>query len=148
MDLNRGNHSVYLLNYHLIIVVKYRRKCITPEIREFLVKESARLLEEKWEGSLIEGNTDLDHIHLLVSLNPKYAISPPVGSLKNTLARSARKKYGNHIKKYLWKEAFWAPSYYITTVGDLSVERVQEYIESQGRPRRKYTRKGNSSPAQ
>ena len=149
MELHKGNHSVYSLQYHLVLVVKYRKRCITKEIGEFLVSESARLLES-WNGGLIEGNFESDHLHLLISMDPKYELARYVGVLKKTLSRNVRQKYGDYLAQYLWGGSFWSDSYYIATTGGANLETIQQYIQSQGKPKRKYVRKqkaaGDSSP--
>jgi putative transposase len=140
MEMKKGNHSIYCLNYHVVFVVKYRKKCITPEIGEFLLDNARRLLE-KWDGELLEGNTDLDHIHLLISMNPKYELARYIGSLKNSLARNVRKQYGDELKEYLWGDSFWSDSYYIASTGGADLDTVKKYIEDQGKPKRRYTKK-------
>lgn len=147
MNMKYGNHSVYRLEYHIVLVVKYRRPCIIPEIGDFLVSESRRLLE-MWESELIEGNYDKDHIHLLVSMSPKYAPMNFIASLKNTLARNVRKKYGEYLKQYLWGGAFWSASYYIASTGGASLDTIQKYIQQQGKPKKERKKRNNSSPAQ
>jgi putative transposase len=140
MEMKKGNHSVYCLTYHVVFVVKYRKKCITPEIGNYLLDNAKRLLQ-LWDGELIEGNTDQDHIHLLISMNPKYELARYIGVLKNSLARNVRKQYGEYLKQFLWGESFWSDSYYIATTGGVNLDTIQKYIENQGKPKRKYTKK-------
>jgi putative transposase len=138
--MKKGNHSVYCLTYHVVFVVKYRKKCITPEIGNYLLDNAKRLLQ-LWDGELIEGNTDQDHIHLLISMNPKYELARYIGVLKNSLARNVRKQYSEYLKQFLWGDSFWSDSYYIATTGSVNLDAVQKYIENQGKPKRKYTKK-------
>lgn len=145
MEMKHGNHSVYCLQYHVVFVTKYRRKCITPEIGKFLCNTAARILKN-WDGELIEGNSDIDHIHLLISMNPKYELANYIGVLKNTLSRAVRKEYGEYIDSFIYKDVFWSPSYYISSTGGANLDTVQKYIENQGKPKRRYVKKSNSSP--
>jgi putative transposase len=120
--------------------VKYRKKCITPEIGNYLLDNAKRLLQ-LWDGELIEGNTDQDHIHLLISMNPKYELARYIGVLKNSLARNVRNQYSEYLKQFLWGDSFWSDSYYIATTGGVNLDTIQKYIENQGKPKRKYTKK-------
>jgi putative transposase len=140
MEMKKGNHSVYCLTYHVVFVVKYRKKCITPEIGNYLLDNAKRLLQ-LWDGELIEGNTDQDHIHLLISMNPKYELARYIGVLKNSLARNVRNQYSEYLKQFLWGDSFWSDSYYIATTGGVNLDTIQKYIENQGKPKRKYTQK-------
>jgi putative transposase len=140
MEMKKGNHSVYCLTYHVVFVVKYRKKCITPEIGNYLLDNAKRLLQ-LWDGELIEGNTDQDHIHLLISMNPKYELARYIGVLKNSLARNVRNQYSEYLKQFLWGDSFWSDSYYIATTGGVNLDTIQKYIENQGKPKRKYTKK-------
>ena len=136
----KKRHCVYELTFHAVLVVKYRKKCITKEIGEYLIKRS-EIVIEKNGGHLIEGNSDIDHIHLLLSLQPDLNLSNFMGSLKNTTSRMVRKKYKEYLDKYLWKESFWSDSYYLGTTGGASLDIIQKYIEDQGKPKRKYTKR-------
>lgn len=131
MPLVRGPHSVYNLTYHLVLVVKYRRKCITDEIGSFLVEEATRIVSG-WGGAVLEGKADRDHLHLMLSLPPKYSLSSRIGTLKQMLAKSVRSKYRRHISRFLWGNSFWSDSYYIASVGDVNQETVAGYIRNQG----------------
>lgn len=96
-----GNHCVYRLQYHLVFVVKYRRPCITGEMGEFLVENADRILRQ-WQGCVLEGKSDRDHIHLLVEMHPKYGISKYIGVLKQTLSRLVRQEFPDEVNRYLW----------------------------------------------
>lgn len=63
-------HSVFSIQYHLVIVTKYRRKCLTAEMHQYLKEQTARLLED-WDCELLEMNSEPDHVHLLISTTPK-----------------------------------------------------------------------------
>lgn len=142
-EVNRGNHSVYILEYHLVLVVKYRKKCITEEIGKYLLSEADRLLK-MWNGALIEGNFEADHVHLLISMDPKYELARYVGVLKKTLSHNVRAKYKDHVSKYLWGESFWSGSYYIASTGGAGLDVIQQYIQDQGKPKRAYKQKSTS----
>ena len=94
----KHRHSVYSLNYHIVLVTKYRRKVITEPISEFL-KEKACYLMEKYGGSLIEAETDKDHIHLLVEFPPKLAPANVVNNLKTQLSKEVRNQFKEEIER-------------------------------------------------
>ena len=133
MDLIRKRHSVYLLTYHLVFVTKWRKPVITDEIGDFMV-ETARRLCIGYGGELVEGQTDHDHIHLLVSLPPSQNLTDVVRSLKTQLSKEvhANESYNRTVKKYLYGDTpLWSPSYFAATTGSVSLDVVKQYIEEQ-----------------
>ena len=97
--LNTLHHSVYNIHYHLVLVTKYRRRCINNEIAAYLESQYRRLLES-WDCELIECNGEPDHLHLLISANPKIQPSKMVNSLKTATSRLVRKEFAEHLGKY------------------------------------------------
>ena len=130
-ELNKLFHCVYNLNYHLVLVTKYRRKCINPDILKRL-EEIVRELCTKWNSELIEFNGEPDHIHLLIQLNPKIAPSVFVNNLKTVSSRLIRRDFLTYLKKYYWKDpVFWSRSYCILTSGGAPLSVIKQYIEQQ-----------------
>lgn len=128
-DINKLFHCVYKLNYHLVLVTKYRRKCINAEILKRL-EEIVTDLCKKWDSKLIEFNGEPDHIHLLIELNPKIAPSVFVNNLKTVSSRLIRRDFLAYLKKYYWKEpVFWSRSYCILTCGGAPLSVIKQYIE-------------------
>lgn len=140
MAVQKRNHSVCDLNYHLVLVTKYRKPCISPELGNFLVREAKRVIEATG-GFLEEGNFEVDHIHLLLMIPPTRAVSEYVATLKNTLSRLARRDFAEQINQYLWKDTFWSASYYLSTTGGANLDVVKAYIEKQGMPKRPYKKR-------
>lgn len=127
-------HCVFNLNYHLVIVTKYRRKCITSPMLERL-RTHCQALVEKWECELLEFNGEADHVHLLLSLNPKVAPSVFVNNLKTVTSRYIRKEFGEELKRYYWnKPVFWSRSYCIISCGGAPLSVIKQYIEQQEAP--------------
>jgi len=144
VDYQTKSHSVYLLTYHIVFVTKYRKKVITDEMGDFM-KKHADYLCGRFDCDLISAETDLDHIHLLVSMTPDVAPSKLICCLKTQLSKEVRAKYPEHIQKYLWGDTpFWSSSYFIATTGTTSIEKVKEYIDSQrtDEHKRKYEKTG------
>ena len=131
MDYIHSAHSVYMLTYHVVFVVKYRRKVITDAIGDDMKLYAASLLKAKG-CRLISAETDKDHMHLLIATSPQTAPSSIITILKSRLSYMVRTRYANHVKRYLWGNApFWSNSYFIATTGTTSMERVKQYIDSQ-----------------
>ena len=123
-------HSVHNMNYHLVLVTKYRRKVITDEINEQLKGIFARI--GKHHGVTIkEWNHDKDYIHVLYSALPTTCHSKFVNAYKSAGSRLVKRDHPE-IKKKLWKEFFWSRSYYIATCGDVPLEAIKKYIQEQG----------------
>lgn len=109
---------------------------------DFMVGVAGRLCNG-YGGSLISGETDRDHIHLLVSLPPQVCVSDIVRNLKTQLSKEvhAHPEYSIHVQKSLFGDApLWPGSYFIATTGSVSMETVRAYIEGQRTTehRRKY----------
>lgn len=130
MDLDTNNHSVFRLNYHLVLCVKYRRKVIDDRISERL-KEIFIKIAPKYNIILEEWNHDIDHIHLLFRGAPNTEISKFINAYKSASSRIIKKEYPS-IRKKLWKEYFWNRSYCLLTTGGATIEVIKKYIENQG----------------
>lgn len=128
--LDNNNHSVFSLNYHLILVVKYRRKVINDDISGFL-KEIFSRIAPGYKCELKEWNHDIDHVHILFKAQPDTEISKFINVYKSASSRLVKKNYPQ-IRNHLWKEYFWSRSYCLITAGGASLDVLKEYIEKQG----------------
>ena len=129
-NLKALNHCFYNINYHLVIVTKYRKKVITPAILSRLsdlIKERI----EAWDGCLLEINGEPDHIHILFELPPKHAVADFVNALKTGTSRRIRAEFAEELKQHYWKPVFWSRSYCVVTCGGAPLEVVRQYIENQ-----------------
>lgn len=126
-------HSVYNLTYHLVLVTKYRRNCITKSILQEL-SVIVRALCAQWKVDLLEFNGESDHIHMLISLNPKIAPAIFVNNLKTVSSRLVRKKFSSHLKDYYTKPVFWSRSYCIVSSGGAPLTILKNYIAQQAAP--------------
>ena len=148
-DYNRGAHSVYRLTYHVIFVTKYRKKIITDEIGDFM-KNHAGYLCGRMNCDLISAETDLDNMHLLISMPPDVAPVKLINSLKTQLSKEVRSTYKEHVEKHLWGDSrFWSSSYFCATTGSVSMDTVKKYIEEQrtDEHKRKYEKTGKYKKA-
>ena len=131
MELDRNQHSVYLLNYHLVMVIKYRRKVITDKISEYL-KQRFIKVGESYGVTLQEWNHDADYVHVLLRATPHTEIAKFLNAYKSSSSRMVKKEFPE-IKRYLWKSAFWTQSYCLISTGGAPLEVIKQYIENQGR---------------
>jgi putative transposase len=129
--LDNGRHSVYSIQLHLIICVKYRKKVLTGAIPERL-KEIVLEIGGKFSITILEQETDKDHIHILFSSKPSVTLSKFINSLKSVSSRLIRKEFPE-VKNELWENAFWSPSYFLASVGEVSLDDLKEYVKSQGK---------------
>ena len=129
-ELESNNHSVFSLNFHLVLVVKYRRKVIDDEISERL-REIFEYIEPAYKITVQEWNHDKDHVHVLFSAHPKTELSKFMNTYKSASSRLIKKEYPR-IRKQLWKEYFWSRSYCLISTGGAPIEVIKKYIESQG----------------
>ena len=136
-NLDNNGHSVYLMYYHLILVVKYRRKVIDDAISN-RGKEIFLYIAGNYGITLEEWNHDIDHVHIMFRAQPKTELSKFINAYKSASSRLLKKEYPK-IRKKLWKEAFWSPfwsqSFCLLTTGGAPIETVRQYIESQGERR-------------
>ena len=130
MILDTNNHSVFSLNYHLVLVVKYRRKVIDDSVSDRL-KEIFEHIQSSYNIRIQEWNHDKDHIHVLFSAHPNSEISKFLNAYKSASSRLIKKEYPQ-IRDKLWKEAFWSRSFCLITTGGAPLEVIRQYIESQG----------------
>lgn len=130
MDLDSNKHSVFLMYYHLVLVVKYRRKVINDIISNRL-KEIFEYISEKYNITLQEWNHDKDHVHILFKAHPNSELLKFINAYKSASSRLTKKEYPQ-IRDKLWKEYFWARSFCLLTTGGVTTDVIKKYIESQG----------------
>ena len=130
MNLDTNRHSVFKLYYHLILVIKYRRRVLDDNISETLKKHFIKIGND-FQITLEEWNHDVDHIHVLFRSEPTTNLSKFINAYKSASSRLIKVAYPE-IKNKLWKEAFWTKSYCLLTSGGVSVDVIKQYIKSQG----------------
>lgn len=130
VELRGNNHSVFSIHFHLILVVKYRKKVIDERISERL-KEIFEYIQDNYNIVLEEWNHDIDHVHVLFRSEPNSNISKFINAYKSASSRLIKKEYPS-IKSGLYKEAFWSQSFCLISTGGANIETIKKYIESQG----------------
>jgi putative transposase len=131
---HHGFRSVYKLNAHIVLVVKYRRKAINDTILTRL-QEIFRETLLKWDCQLLEFNGESDHVHLLIDYKPDKPLSTLIGNLKTVSSRLIRKEYPFLAKQYFYgKPHFWTGSYFVATCGGVTLSQIKKYVENQASP--------------
>ena len=130
MELDTNMHSVFLLHYHLILVIKYRRNVIDNDI-SVRAKEIFEYIATTYKITLMEWNHDIDHIHILFRAHPKSELSKFINAYKSASSRLIKKEFPD-VRLKLWKEYFWSKSYCLITAGGAPLTVLKKYIESQG----------------
>jgi putative transposase len=128
-----GRSRVYKNTVHLIFVTKYRRNVLTLKMLDRL-EEIFIETTQQMDCVLLEFGGEDDHVHLMVSVNPKVAIASLVGKLKGKSSYLLRSEYWDSIKNKLWGNHFWSPSYCVVSCGGASLEVIKSYIENQRKP--------------
>jgi putative transposase len=126
--LQKLAHAVWDCKYHIIWCPKYRFRILKGDVAKSVGEIVQQLCEWK-KLEILEHNVQLDHVHLVLSIPPKYSISEVVGFLKG---KSAIKMFDRHIhlKKRYWGRHFWAKGYCVSTVG-LDEEKIRRYVKWQ-----------------
>ncbi len=129
MDHNESlSHSKWECKYHVIFIPKRRRKTLYGELRKYLGEVFRKLAEQK-ESRIEEGHLMIDHVHMLISIPPKYAVSQVIGYIKGKSAIHLARVYGERKRNFVGQH-FWARGYFVSTVGR-DEEVIREYIRHQ-----------------
>jgi putative transposase len=127
-DDNSLSHTRWNCKYHIVFIPKYRRKEIYGKLRRDIGKILRTLCEYK-EVEIIEAHAMMDHVHMLLAIPPKIAVSTFMGYLKGKSSLMIFERHANLKYKY-GNRTFWAKGYFVSTVG-LKDEVVREYIRNQ-----------------
>lgn len=128
LDTKSLAHTKWNCKYHIVFAPKYRRQVIYGKIRQDIGKMLRKLCEYK-QVEIIEAEVCKDHIHMLVTIPPKYSVSQIVGYLKGKSSLMIFEKYANMKYKY-GNRHFWCRGYYVDTVGK-NKKAIEEYIRNQ-----------------
>ena len=131
MKLDNNNHSVFMLQYHLILVTKYRKRVINDTISVRL-REIFDYIASNYNISVEEWNHDEDHVHILFRAHPNSELSKFINAYKSASSRLIKKENPS-LRKHLWKEMFWSRSFCLVTTGGVSADVIRRYIQTQGR---------------
>ena len=127
-DINSLSHSKWRCHYHVVFAPKYRRQVIYGKIKEDIGKIIRQLCDQK-EIEIIEAELCPDHIHMLISIPPKYSVAQIMGYIKGKSSLMIFDRHANMKYRY-GNRHFWCRGYYVDTVGR-NKKAIQEYIRNQ-----------------
>ena len=135
MDLSRSlSHTRWECKYHIVFIPKCRRKTLYRQLREYLGEVFRKLAEQK-ESRIEEGHLMADHVHMLIAIPPKYAVSQVIGYIKGKSAIHLARVYGENRRNFVGQH-FWARGYFVSTVGREEAV-IRAYIREQEREDRR-----------
>jgi len=126
-----SSHAVFSIKLHIVLVTKYRRKTLHPELLEYLRQAFGEVLAA-WRCELLEFGGEADHVHLLVDIHPALNISTLINNLKTATARRCGARFREHLACFYKKPAFWHRAYFVSSVGGVTLEIVKQYVQNQG----------------
>ena len=133
METRLSGHSAYRTEYHIVWIPKYRRRILNPGLRGYLRKLFPKILRSLPGCEIIEYNIQVDHIHMIMIIPPRYSVADVIGQIKAQSASRLRKKF-SWLAKVYWKENIvWSPGYFVSTVGidEKSIIKYVQFQESQ-----------------
>jgi len=130
--LSRGSHSVYVLQYHLVQCVKYRRKALVDVDVVDCLKMVVREISKTFDVEVLSVECDKDHFHLLFRAKPTLDIPKYLNMVKTISSRTIRQKFPK-VSKVIRGDHFWSPSYFIASSGQVTLDQLMKYVEGQGK---------------
>ena len=127
-DESNLNHTRWECKYHIVWIPKYRKKTLFGQLRKYLGQVFKELARSR-ESEVIEGHLSSDHVHMLISIPPKYSVAQVVGYIKGKSAIHVARNYMGQKRNFTGHQ-FWARGYFVSTVGR-DEKTVREYIKTQ-----------------
>jgi REP-associated tyrosine transposase len=128
-QFKRLSHSLYECKYHIVFCPKYRYRIFQDELADYTRSQIESLCRQKDQLDVLELNIQPDHIHLVLSIPPKYAVSTVMGFLKGKLALRLFQRY-EHLGKRYWGQHLWSRGYCVSSVG-LDEDQIRKYVKWQ-----------------
>jgi putative transposase len=125
-QFKRLAHSIYECKYHVVFCPKYRYQILGEEVAEYTKQQMYRLCQQKEGVEVLELSVQPDHVHVVVSIPPKYAVSSVMGYVKGKLAIRLFDRYEKLGRRY-WGRHLWSRGYCVSTVG-LDEEQIRKYV--------------------
>ena len=133
-DYESLSHARWECKYHVVFIPKYRKKTIYGELRKHLGAVLRKLAEQR-ESRIEEGHLVSDHVHIMISIPPKYSVAHVVGYIKGKSAIHIARTYAGRRRNFVGQH-FWARGYFVSTVGR-DEAAVRDYIRDQEREDRR-----------
>ena len=129
--VDKTSNAVFSLCYHFISVVKYRQKVFVKDDIISFLKSITEDIAKTFEVEIIEQECGEDHLHILFRSKPTLDITKFINALKGSSSRKMREQYKDFLKDKLWGDSFWSPSYFLATTGNVTIDILKAYVESQ-----------------
>ena len=134
-DYETLSHSTWDCKYHVVFIPKYRKKALFGELRKELGPVFRHLAEQK-ESKIEEGHVLPDHVHMLISIPPKFAVCQVVGFIKGKSAIYIARTFAGRVRNFVGQN-FWARGYFASTVGR-DEQMIRKYIQEQEKQDKRY----------
>lgn len=128
--IDKSSHAVFSLQYHLVLVTKYRRKTLCDEAIRERLKNIVWDLASQLGVEIIAQEPAEDHVHILFKAKPSTDLVKTVNTLKGVTARLIRREYPR-LKELLWGDSFWSDSYFLASTGQVSLDVLKKYVEEE-----------------
>jgi putative transposase len=132
METRVSGLTVYRTEYHIVWIAKYRRRILNPGVKAYLDRLLPKVLEVMPGCEMVGYHIQVDHIHMVMIIPPKYAVSAVVGRVKGMTASRLRKRFSWLKKLYTRENIVWSPGYFVSTVG-VDEDKILRYVRWQGR---------------
>ena len=129
MGVRLSAHGAYQHQYHVVWIPKYRRRILRGAIKIFVQEQLPEIQHYHPDVEVQQWSVQIDHIHMVLVIPPKYAVSSIVGKMKANLSRQLRLRYPE-LKRTYWRAVLWSPGFFSSTVG-LNEVVIRRYVEHQ-----------------
>ena len=124
---------VFSIKFHLVLVTKYRRKCLIPSILARLEGICGKV-GTSWDVEMHAFGGEPDHFHLLLDMHPNIMPGRFINNLKRVTSRLISKEFAIHLKQYYYKPVLWTRAYCLISAGGAPLSTLRDYIQNQGQP--------------
>ena len=129
MEIRQSAHGAYHHQYHVVWIPKYRKRILKGELKQFVEQRLRDVETHHPEVEIERYSIQEDHVHLIIVIPPKYAVSAIVGKIKANTSREVRNHF-DWIKKVYWRKEFWSTGFFSSTVG-INEAVIKRYVEFQ-----------------
>jgi putative transposase len=132
VETRLSGHGAYRTEYHVVWIPKYRRRILNPGAKAYFVRLLPKVLRGLPGCEIVSLNVQVDHIHMVMVIPPRYAVSAVIGRVKQFTASAMRKRL-EWLKEVYWREnVLWSPGYFVSTVG-VNEAQILRYVAWQQR---------------
>ena len=130
-DYRKGGHTIYDIQYHFVWATKYRYHVLKAEVAE-RTRDIIRQVCMSRDITIVQGHVSVDHVHVLVSCPPLLSPAKIIQYIKGVSSRKLQEEF-SHLRQRYWGQHLWARGYFCATVGTVTQDQIQEYIEKHER---------------